>query len=270
MDLKKLISSIGTNMKKNSPIILTGAAIGGVVLTGISAFRAGFKAHDFIEEKKNDYIMTASDDKDARRTVLKEEVIGLVPYVAPPIIFGGLSITAMVASTKISSKRIAVLSAAYQMTEAAFIEYKDKVKELLGKSKDKKVRESIIQDKINETYPEAVKNNQIIVVGDADVLCLDGLSGRYFKSTANAIDAANIALSKDILMEMFIPVNALYEKLNIPSIDLGEDFGWEIDDLTPEGLLPIHISGGLNPETREPCLCLEYDVRPRRNFGGLL
>ena len=270
MSIKEIISSIGSEAKKHSPIILTGAAVGGVILTGISAFRAGFKAHDFIEEKRKDYIQTAEDDKPTKRQVIREEVVGLIPYVAPPIIFGGASIASMILSTKISSKRLAVMSAAYQMSEVAFMEYRDKVKELLGKSKDKKVRESIVQDKINETYPEADKNSQIIITGNADVVCMDSFSGRYFKSTANAIDAANVALSKDILLEMFIPINDFYSKLNIPMVDLGDEFGWDVDDLTPDGMLPIHISGGLIPETREPCLYIEYDVRPRRDFRCLM
>lgn len=255
----KLVETVNNVMdftKKNEPAILTGAGVAGVFITAWMAFKAGPKAQAIIEKYE-------SQPKAKGST--KEMVKELAPVVLPPVGMAVATSVAIIGSNKVSSKRIAVLSAAYTMSSDALKDYQNKVAEVVKPEKVQKVKEAIAQEKLDKN--PITPSTDVIVTGDGDVLCMDCYSGRYFRSNAQKIGQAINELSADLQTDMYVSLNDLYSKLNMPSVPMGDDFGWNIDDLA-RGQLEIGITACLTPD-KQPCLVVNYDVSPREDFRSL-
>ncbi len=268
---KKLVEFIGkteTFGKKNSPAILTGLAIVGLIATAVSAYKAGSKAEKVIAKKKKDMNDVQEGDRSAKRAVIKETVKELTPIMLPPVIMGASTIGCMVGAQSISNRRIAALSAVYTLSESTVKDLNSKIVEIAGEAKSQKIRDAIAKDKLDKS--DLPTNNTYIMSGDNTVLCKDSFSGRFFYSNADKINKAINALSSMVISEMYVSLNDFYEELNNPGLEnvpIGDDVGWGVDDLSKNGL-PIHISALLTDDNR-PCLCIEYDVHIRPDFRSL-
>ena len=84
------------------------------------------------------------------------------------------------------------------------------------------------------------------------------LSGRYFKSSRNQIDRIINILNARMRDEMFISLNELYLELDIPPVELGNEFGWDIDN----GYIEVAYDTTLASDST-PCLTITYLVKPR-------
>lgn len=268
-----LLARLETATKKNSPTILTGAAIVGVISTAYSAYKAGSRADKILESYRKDIAYCHPNDKEAKKTVIKETVKDMVPIIAPPVIMGGTTIACVIGSHSISSRRIAVLSAAYGVAESAVKNLNFKMEEILGEKKTKVIKDSIVKDKLKASSEEDKKilsNNTLIIPDNGDVLCKDMHTGRLFYSTAEKIRTAILKCSYDIQSEMYISLNDFYEAINstqLERIPLGDDLGWNIDD-TIGGQLPITLSALLIADSK-PCICVDYDINVRADFRHL-
>lgn len=271
--IKNYVDSFLKFTNRNTPTILTGLGVLGLVETAIMAYKAGPKGKKIMDAKKQDLRDVAPGDKAAKRAVIGEAVKEMAPVVGPPIAMGVATSACIIGSNHVSSRRIAAISAAYSLTETAFKDYKEKTVELIGEKKAQNIREAIAKDKIQKNPPkdtdEEVSGNYI-PVGDGLVLCYDTYSGRYFHSNAQKIGSAINALSQDVQSEMYVSLNEFWEEINspeLPKLPMGDDMGWNIDD-TMRGQLPIHITAILTPDDR-PCLCVDYDVSLRDDFRHL-
>ena len=83
----------------------------------------------------------------------------------------------------------------YSLTESTLKEYKAKVVETIGENKERKVREDIIQDKL-DAAPMATR--EIIITGGGDQLCCDILSERYFKSDIEKLRRSENKIVKNL------------------------------------------------------------------------
>ena len=107
--------------------ILTGFTCIFIVATGISAFKAGPKVKTIMQNHRDgiNSIDVVKDDikedryKDMKKDVCAETVRELIPAILPPIIFGALACASAIGSNRVSTKRIAALSAAYEITKTA-------------------------------------------------------------------------------------------------------------------------------------------------------
>lgn len=271
MKLEKLSrawNALSSSTKKNSPEILTGLAVVGLIATAIAAYKAGPRAEKILAEKKKDMEYVDQNDKVAKRTVMKETVKELVPVMAPVIIMGGATCACIIGSNNISSKRIALLSAAYSMSETAVKDLNQKMVEVLGEKKALSVKDAVMKEKLAKDGPVDTKG--VIIGGSGDVLCKDSFSGRYFKSNAEKIGQAKARLSLNAITDMYVSLNDLYEEINAPGLEpipRGNEFGWNVDDLE-HGVLPIRVVALLT-EDGQPCLCMDYDTSLRRDYKNL-
>lgn len=263
--ISSFLSTIESVVKKHDSAILTGFATAGLVLTAIAAFKAGPKVQKIMEEKKKDMKDVKKDDKEAKRAVIVETVKEVTPVVLPPIVIGTATAACIFGSHKISSRKIAVLSAAYGVTEKSVKELNSKMVEILGEKKTQSIKDAIIKDKVGEA-PKDERGNVLVIEG-GDVLCKDLYSGRFFRSNAQKINEAILKLSNDICIDMYVTLNDLYDYLDIPKIPLGEEFGWDVGD-TVQGRIPIYFSAVLT-EDKVPCLCVTYDIQVRPDFRNL-
>lgn len=261
--IKDFVNNAKSFGERNKPAIYMGTAIAGVVLTGVTAYRAGQKIHEILVNHYHE-INDAKTHEEKKKMVLglaKE----IVPVAVPPIVIGGATIGAIVAGNKESSKRIATLAAAYSVSERSVKELNDKMVDMLGEKKVRSIKEEIAKDHVRKG--QKPDTNQIILTGDGDVLCKDVYSGRYFRSNAQKIGQAINEINAECASSMYVSLNELYERLNLPTIPLGDDIGWNSEDLC-RGQLPINYTAVLS-EDNQPCLALEFSVNLRTDYRNL-
>lgn len=261
---------------RNSPSILTGIAVAGLVTTTILGIKATPKALQVIDEFVWDKYEEEVEDTDKisfpewlgvntdegysltdrLKYPTKKEIIKLTWKTYLPTIATGLvTITCIIGANHISLRRNAALASLYGLTEAAFKEYQTKVVETIGKNKELKIRDDISADRIKRNPPGM---SEIIITGRGPVLCFDSLSGRYFRSDIEQIRKVVNELNRNMLSDMFLSLNDLYYGLGLSSIALGDQIGWSIDN----GMIEVHFSTQLTDEG-EPCLVLNYNIEPR-------
>lgn len=268
MNMKDFMKTAKKVADQKSPAILAGLALVGLAATAISAYKAGPKAKKILKEKRKDMECVRPGDKAAKRAVVMETVKEMVPVMAPTIIMGSATAACIIGSHKESSRRIAVLSAAYSASEKVVKDLNGKMNEMLGESKTKLIKDAIVKDGLKEDAKKGVPtDNQIIITGNGDVLCKDVYTGRYFKSNAQKIGEAINKLSHRVRNEMYVSLNDFYDLLGIPMVPMGEDLGWNVDDCY-DGQIPITFTAQLT-EDQQPCLCVEYDISVRADFRRL-
>ena len=150
-------------MKVNKTMLLTIGACGGVALTGYFAFRAGQMVGD-----QNCY---------PPKKVWK--------LCIPAIVVGGATIVAIVLSNHINRKEIIALTATGTYLAMNRDELEKAIKEKYG---DEALDE--IKQKVNAVIaPEQVKIMAVSAeeTGNGNTLCLDGYSGRIFRSSMDAV-----------------------------------------------------------------------------------
>ena len=255
--------------------IMLGGAIAGVVITAVTAWRAGIKADELIRKHKDklekleddydseDVEMTEDEYKERKKDLVVDAVKEVGPVVAPPVIAAAGTIISVVGGYKVASNQIAVLSSLYTMSKEAYTDYQDKVKEKYGDKKAQDVKDSIAADKVVANPP---KDDMVVRTTFGQVLCLDDYSGRYFYSDPEHIRKCVNDVNMQLRDEYFVSLNDFYEKLGLPNCKLGSDLGFCMD----EGYLNVSFSftgAEIGGKENIPCLVLNYDVSTKYGFG---
>ena len=137
----KFARNVKLTLAKHGPEILTGIGISGMVTTTILAVRATPKALELIKE--------AEEERDEPLSKIDVMKVAWKPYI-PAAITGVVSIGCLIGGSSVSNKRTAALAAAYQLSESALSEYKEKVIETIGEKKEQAVREKISESRIEK------------------------------------------------------------------------------------------------------------------------
>lgn len=220
-NLSKFTRSVFTALDKNSPKILMGVGIAGMITTAYLSAKGAPKAVKLLEEKKKEL--------EVDKLTIVETVKTTWKCYAPAVATGTLSTICLLSSNSISTRRTAALATACKLSETAFNEYREKVTEVIGEKKEQEVKDEIAKDEIKNNPPSP--NNTVVFTGSGDILCYDSISGRYFKSTCNKIERIINDLNARIIQENYISLNDFYDELDLPHIDLGYDLGWNVDAL---------------------------------------
>jgi hypothetical protein len=232
----------------NAPHILTAVAVVGVATTAVTAVKATPRAIKILELAEKNSIEPLTAQEKVRLTA---------SCYVPSAAIGAMTMACIIGANSVHAKRQAALISAYTLTESAFKEYQAKVTETLGETKEQKVRDDLSQERVDKHPPS---EGQVIITGAGDHLCLDSLSGRYFKSSHEKIKRAENELNFKLNNDMYASQNDLYDMLGVPPIEVGEEMGWKSDEL-----LNIRISATV-AEDNAPCLVLNYSVKPVRNY----
>lgn len=265
VNLKNLWRGVCMFEANYRPQILSGLAVGGLWISMGLTYQAAPKIQRVIKEKKEDLSKIPPEDKNAMSVVKKELAIEVAKHAAAPVLMGAVSSAAMIGSTSVSTKRIAAITAAYSATEATLSSYRDKVKELMGEQKDRKIIDAIASDNLN-AHP-LTEDTPIYQTGNGETKFYDPWTGRYFYSSPEAVQRAFNELTYQCQMEDYVTQNDLYEKLNLPEAKGGEVFGWTIDN-RKKGLIDIGFSAILDSQQR-PVAVLEYEVEVLPYYRGV-
>lgn len=248
MNIPELTKVVGLYISKNSPTILTGVAVTGVLATTVYAVKGTPQAAQDISFAQSEQL----------EILTKWEIVRLTwRYYIPALCIGAATIACIVGANSISTRRNAALVSVYSLTEKALHEYKTKVVETLGEKKERAIRDDIAQDRVNA---EPVSTREVIITGNGDVLCFDTLSSRYFQSSIENMRKAQNDINEQVINDSYATLNDFYQKLGLRDTTLGEDLGWKTDKL-----MDITFSTTMSDDNR-PCIALEYPVKPTDDY----
>lgn len=244
----------------NATTILTGAGVAGTAATGVLAWRGGYKACQKHIERENilasEAVTTLNEtgDPDAVKTMTKPEKVMLaLPDTIPSVLAGGGTIAAIIMAHKMNAQKAAALAALYGLSQKQLEEYKNKIDEKLTGPKSQAVRDEIQQDRVNQNPPP----KDVIIIGSGEVLCYDSWSGRYFKSSVEAIRKAENAVHLEILNSNAAPLRTFYDALGLLPVSMDNELGWNSNHP-----MNIHITSVLTPDETEPCIAIEFTNYP--------
>jgi len=252
----RLINNVRMTLSKHSPEILTGIGIAGMISSTVLAVKATPKALKLIEEEKEAVYLEG--EKMPPIEVVK---VCWKCYI-PAAVTGVASIACLIGASSVSARRTAALAAAYQISETALSEYREKVIETIGEKKEQTVREKVDKERIEKN---PVSRNDVIVTEKGNTLCYDSLSGRYFRSDIDKIKKAENILNKKMLSDMYVSLNEFYDELNLDHTDIGDELGWNID----KGLIDLYFSSQI-ADDGTPCIVVNYSIAPKYNYSRLV
>jgi len=252
-------------LKDHSPTILTGVGVTGTVATAYLTGRASFKAAKLIEQEQKKVDLEYPDENGEKivygmaihnlTTMLKVRLVWKL-YI-PPVGAGITTITCIIAANKISSARIAALGVAAGISERALQEYKEKVMEKLGAKQDEKIRDEIAQDRVNKSKEDP----NLVIMSSGEVLCYDGLTGRYFNSSVEKIKQAENQINFEILRHMYASLSEFYDNIGLTPTTYSDSVGWH----SGTGEVAVLISSVVSPDNR-PCIAIDFDKMPSTEY----
>ena len=248
----KFMKDIQNGLSKHSPEILTGLGIAGMITTTILAVKATPKALRCIEEK----------EEEKQEPLTKVEVVKAAwkPYI-PAAVTGTVSIACLIGASSVNARRNAALATAYQISSNALNEYKEKVVETIGETKEKHVRDKVAQEKVDKN---PVESNTIIVTGNGKTLCYDPQFNQYFESSIDAIKNAVTEMNHRMvtLGEEYVSLNDFYDELGVDRLEIGDELGWNVGR---DGKLKVDYSSTIS-KNNQPCVVIHYDIAPKYDY----
>ena len=252
----KNFHNVGFKIKQHSPAILVGAGVVGVVASTVLACVATTKVDSIIKEaeaskeKINECLEDAElinsgayTEKDASKdlTIVNVQTgLNLVKIYAPSVILGALSISSIVASHHILSKRNIALASAYAIVDKGFKDYRKNVKERFGDRVDYELKHNIKAETVKvETTDEKGKT----VVEDKTIDVMNKDLDQY-SEYARFFDESSPFWEKDPELNLYflkqqerfaneklraegrLFLNEVYKMLGLPETKAGCVVGW--------------------------------------------
>lgn len=221
----------------------------GVFATGYSVFKFTPKYLEKVEENPN---MGYSE-----RFKLVFKVFW------PSFVIGGSTAACIICGDRMHLRRETAFAAGLAMTETAFRDYRSKVVETVGEKVDKEIKDSIAEDKMKEDPPKNLPLTENFV---GEMLFYDVISARYFFSTVEKVRQAENAINQSLVLDMYASVNEFYDFLDLEHISVGDDLGWNVDNLLHVDLTTAKV----RPEDNRACIIMNYYIEPRYDYRKLL
>ena len=253
MQIKSIVMKAGNFLQKNSPYILTGLGCAGVVSTAVMTGKAAIKANDRIKQERKEL-----EEKYECETIdpdFKTKAKLTWKYFVPPAIMGATSVACIIGAQSVNTRRHAALASLYTLSEQTLKDYRENVKELVGKNKEEKAYDKVQQDRL---VAEPPKDGSIILTNKGETLFRDSYSGRYFKSDIETLRKIENELNHNIVHQLWVSVNDLYYLIGLDSIKLGDDIGWDPDQLIEFKFIPTIY------KDEDVCIILDYEIRDFR------
>ena len=254
---KGLGDNILKTLKRKSPEILTGIGIGGMVTTTVLAVKATPEALRRIEAKKK--------EEHHKKLTAIQTIQATWPCYIPAGVTGTVSVACLIGASVANGRRNAALATAASLAETSLREYRAKVIETIGEKKETAILDAIDRDRVEKNPPKPSTNELPVVEGPAgQTLCYDSMFGRYFYSDVETLKRAENKLNRQMatMSEPYISLNEFYMEIGLPSVDIGEDLGWNVDD----GMIELRFSSQL-VNGRTPCLVVSHMIPPRYDYN---
>jgi hypothetical protein len=247
--------------RKNSPGVLFGVGVVGMVGSTVLACRATLKMDEVLEDAKErleqarilEHENYSERDRSKDITIIHVKTsVKIVRAYVPAILVGGVSIAALTKSHNILNQRNAALTAAYAALEKGFNEYRARVVDKYGEEEDRNFRYGSQEIEIVD---EKGKTKTVTRVASGD----PSIYARFFDPTSTSWSKEpeyNLIFLKcqqnyanDLLKARgHVFLNEVYDMLGIPRSKAGAVVGWI---LTPDGQTDNYINFGVFDEKSE-------------------
>lgn len=269
-------------LEHHAPTILTVGGVCGAIGAAVMACRATMKlpeVNEICQQEILDVKGLAEDgimeqgspehNKAMAQTYIR--VCGrYAKLYAPSAMVGAASLASILASKKIMDNRYAGALNAVSLTEQLFSKYRERVVEELGAEKDIQfrhgIREQIIEEPVLDKNgdPKVDKKTGEVKTAKRVVRTMDEMNpgdlSRIFDevSTRNWDRDPEYNLTQLLLKQShfnqllqtrrFVTMNEIYEALGFPLTGYGQDFGYVIDEETPNAVVDFGLYD-INPAT---------------------
>lgn len=257
-------------LTKNSPYILTGAGAVAVTAGSVVLAKKAKNSKDTVDVIENDKIVELHNhldsvdisEKDMKKTLAKAYVrraFSYARYYAAPVLLITGGIMCMVSATLIQTKRLKIMSASYTAMAAAFNEYRERVKKVVGEEKEKDIFDGIERDengnvvKVGKPVTSAYSEN----TQTFSRLFGDGES-RYWEKESSLnvlfITGAEANLNAKLRSKGFVTLNEVWQELGFTNFtEEGMYLGWRYIYKDPNygsTYITLGLSGPKNSDKR--------------------
>lgn len=253
--LKKIATTVMLFGKENAPTICAVGSGVCTVMAVVEGSKAALTASKIVEAHRDGL---ESEDQTERREETLAVVKEAAPVYAKTAIFTGGSIALALMSNHMHLKKEAALIAAANLTEMAYKNYADKVKEIAGEDVEEKVQEAAAEERAEHAV-QAVSKDSLETfewTGMGEDPFIDAWTKRKFRCSEIAIREAMVKLNYRMQSEMKICLNDLYSEINLDEADSGEYNGWRAEDGIIEPRFKAQRVGD------KTYTVLEYSMRP--------
>lgn len=242
--------------QKNSPGVLFGVGVVGMVGSTVLACRATLKMESVLEEAKDKFEIAKNlehekySEGDRRRDISLiyfQTSVKVVKLYGPAIIVGGASVAALTSSHNLLNRRNAALTAAYAALDRGFTEYRARVVDKYGEEQDRDFRYGIEQVEIVDPKTNKKKIVKRVASGEPSIYA------RFFDNGStswNKEPEYNLIFLKcqqnyanDLLKSRgHVFLNEVYDMCGVPRSKAGAVVGWL---LSPNGETDNFVNFGV-------------------------
>lgn len=223
MNLSSAIRTTKSVITANSPVLLVGAAVAGVVTTGIFAAKAGYKARGIVD--------TAQEEKGEEPLTTQEMAKLTWLCYAVPAVTGASTIASVVGVHAIHTKRHAALAGLYAVGMNKLDDYREKAEEMLGTKKTQDLNNALGQKAVDR---DPVENHEVLILSDGGELMYDEWSGRYFLGSTAIVERAVSNINIQLVESGNANLNEYYDHIGLDPIPMGDQFGWSGMKIDPK------------------------------------
>lgn len=248
MNVKYKLAKGKKKLVDGMPTILSFAACGGVVGTGVLSSVMTIKA------------MKALEDPDLTD---KERAWICIKYGILPVGLGVATIASILGANVLNKKQQAAITSLYMMADQSLKELKKNTAELYGEDAVTKVQEKRARTEVPNGIFDLVKDNEYIF-WDPTIPGPDG----YFIATMAEMSDALTAVNTKLQLSGYATVYDYFFYANQEANEEGREIGWSYDYLVKEyGVEHISIDfQRIILNDGEECLMLVYITEPSYEF----
>ena len=295
--ITRAANKVWLSLKKHSPEILLGFGIAGGITGAVMACRATTKLDEVLKDAKFEIrsikhemevrehadVYSEEDAKKDLALVYSKAALDVAKLYAPSLAVGGFSITCILSSHNIMSKRNVALSAAYDLASASFKDYRNRVVNRFGEQVDKELRYNTVSEKVEETTTDengkTKKVKSVVEISEPDgyrTFFFDELSPSYTKDrdyNLMWLKSQQAFMNDKLRAKGYVFLNEVREMIGYPPSKDGQMAGWIWDpyDTTKQDVIDFGIiqTGRQGEDSVEPAILLSFEG-VRDNIWGFV
>lgn len=249
MNFNQLAHKALFHFNKNSPTILTVAAVCGVGATAYLTARGTIKAAEAIHGFESEHGIPTEPRERAKQHVQ----VAWRCYV-PAATTAAATVACVVGVHRVGVGRAIAAQASLVIAERSFSEYRNKVVEEYGQRKDDSIRSDIAKDRVAAIEPPS---QQVLLTGPGNILSLELYTGRYFASDMETLRRAQNTLNEMLIRHDYATLDDFYHIIGLRPTTTSSQLGWKSTKL-----MDLHFTSALSTDGR-PCIAFEYNyVKP--------
>lgn len=201
---------------RNSPTILTGIAVGGVIITAILAVKAGpkLKKHAKIAKQVKEEMLEEDATSEEMRAQNVKNAIVYLKDLAPTILMGSVTIFCICGANVLHLKKETAMAAAATLAEESYRSLRTYIPE--------EVNQKIERDIAVSSFPK----DRDIIEGEGDLLCFECYTGRFFWCTKEKVNIAEMKANERLAKHYECNMNYFFEWLGMGCVPAGNNIGW--------------------------------------------